>query len=63
MYRNAYLIDPNASFAAIDEVLDYFPGPGGAVYAHVQLASGARVEAAAQDITLTVPIPLVSNAA
>lgn len=60
MYLNAYLIDPNASFA---EILDYFPGPGGAVYAHIQLASGARVEAAAQDITLTVPIPLVSNAA
>ncbi|CAG7636711.1 hypothetical protein SIM91_05155 [Rhodococcus opacus] len=63
MYRNAYLIDPNASVAAVGEVLDYFPGPGGAVYAHIQLASGARVEAAAQDITLTVPIPLVSDAA
>jgi hypothetical protein len=50
MYRNAYLIDPNASAAA-----------DGAVYAHIQLAGGARVEAAAQDITLTVPIPLVST--
>ncbi|WP_157792780.1 hypothetical protein [Rhodococcus opacus] len=38
------------------------PAPA-AVYAHIQLASGARVEAPVQDITLTVPNPLVPDAA
>ena len=63
MYSNAYLIAPNAAFAAVGEVIDYFPGPDGSVHACIRLADGARVEAAAQDITLTAPTPLISDVA